>query len=161
VQHRLAQKLAESRWHPLDEHALDASEQPIAAEWTGWQPTSRLTQDPPSVRVAWALRAALVAIARSILALVRTNPGALRCDPESLRIETRRISDRAQLRLSGMPCHSTDDIEFLRECVENAACHLPGRVSLELGPNGSAIVISFPARTPARRPTFARGHHGA
>lgn len=161
AQRRLSMKLAESRWHPVDDDGRDASEDLITAEWAGWQQRApRVTEDPPYVRVAWALRAAFGAIARSIVALARTNPSAQRCDPSSLRVETRRVSDRAQLRLSGIPCQSTDDIRFLKQCVESAASHVQGRVSLELGPNASAIVISFPARTATRRPTFARGHHG-
>jgi len=162
VQRRLSKRVVESQWQRLDDHALDVSETPMAAEWTGWQtPAARGTEDPPSARAAWAGRASLAAIARSILALARTNPGAWPCDPAGLRIETRRVSDHVQLRLSGIPCHSTDDIDFLRACVESATSHLAGRVSFELGLDESAIVISFPSRTPARRPTFARGHHGA
>lgn len=161
VQHRLSNKLAESRWHLLDDGTADPGAEVIDEQ--GGAPRAlapRFMEDSRYARVTVSLRDALVAIARSILALARTNAGALRCDPSSVRIETRRVADRPQLRLSGIRFHSTDDIHFLRECVESAASHVQGKVLLELGPDASAIVISFPARTAARRPTLARGHHG-
>jgi hypothetical protein len=140
VQHHLSTTLAESSWHPY-------------ARWS--------EEDPRYAKVAGALRAARMAIAGSILALARTRANASWCDPTIVRIETRRVSGRAQLRLCGMPCQSVQDIAFLRQCVATAARHFPGRVALQLGPNEAVIVISLPTRMAARRPIFVRGNHGA
>jgi hypothetical protein len=161
VQRHLSESLAESSWHPLDERGWETSQKLIAAESTA---PARVGRSWPKAALRGsesATRTALVAIAGSILDLVRTHPAASPRDAESFRIDMRRVSGRAQLRVSGIRYQTTGDIEYLRQCAARVAAHLPGRISVELGPTSAAIVISLPTWTATRRPLSARGNHGA
>ena len=161
VQRHLSESLAESHWQPLDGQGRETSTKLIAEESTAGRQVGRSwDKASPRGRAESATHAAFVAIARSILALARTHPNSPPRHAESFRIEIRRVSGRAQMRLGGIRYQTTGDIDYLRECAARAASHLPGRISVELGPTSAAIVISFPTWTATRRPISARGNHG-